>query len=279
MYMTVEEIRIMIHQLENVFDIVKLVDVTMMSQYIINDEGELVKQPYQCYALWKKNGRCENCVSAKAYAMKNKLTKYEYVDHDVYHVMAMYVEVDEVPYMLEMVSRLSDDSLFGTYGKDRFIDLVASFNKKLYIDALTGAYNRQYYEEQLQELPDICAVAMLDVDNFKSINDTYGHMVGDVALQTVVKVITSCVRSEDAVVRYGGDEFLLIFQGIPEAIFPQRLEDIRIAVQNTVLEEYPDLKLSISIGGVWHKGKVTELIEEADALMYQAKKKKNSVQL
>jgi diguanylate cyclase (GGDEF)-like protein len=123
----------------------------------------------------------------------------------------------------------------------------------------------------------VAAVAMLDVDHFKSINDEFSHQAGDLALTAVAKVLLSCVRSVDSVVRYGGDEFALVFQAIPQDIFHLRLEQIRSEVECIRLEEFPDIRLSVSIGGVYGSGTTQEMLNTADLLMYQAKKKRNSV--
>ena len=95
-------------------------------------------------------------------------------------------------------------------------------------------------------------MAVLDLDDFKLINDTYGHQAGDDALRILVSAVTACVRNRnDALVRYGGDEFLLIFPHIPEHVFIKRLEQIRATVQALHMIEYPDLHLTVSIGGVY----------------------------
>ena len=79
---------------------------------------------------------------------------------------------------------------------------------------MTNAYSRRYYEEYVQYINDVSAVAMIDADNFKAINDQYGHNAGDQAIKAVSKAIQSCIRSDDIFIRYGGDEFLLVFQDI-----------------------------------------------------------------
>ena len=275
--MTKQETEQLTRQLKQVFDVVRLVDVSSNTQYVFDEQGELIAQPYVCYAVWNKHGRCENCISAKAYAGRTRLTKFEFVDHDVYYVISMYLEVDDVPYMLEMVNKVNDDSLFGAYGKNEFVEAITGYNQKLYIDPLTGAYNRRYYEEQLSSLRGLQGVAMVDVDYFKQINDSWGHQVGDMALRGIVEAILSCVRSTDAVVRYGGDEFMILFRDIPREVFGTRLETVREKVGNMVLEGCPELKLSVSIGGAYRKDPEEELVRLADEQLYQAKKTRNTV--
>ena len=97
------------------------------------------------------------------------------------------------------------------------------------------------------------------------------------ALKAIVQATLSCIRSTDAVIRYGGDEFLILFQNIPRDIFAARLETIRQAIRGIVLEECPELRLSASIGGIYREEGETDLIRRADELLYRAKKGKNAV--
>lgn len=277
--MTSREMFSLIQQLNLVFDLVRLVDVTLTIQLGIDEAGNIFREPYQCYAVWNRKRRCENCIAAKAFARKNKLNKFEFVNNEIYHVTAMYVEVEDEPCVLEMVSHITDETLFGACGRDELAKSIITYNNKLYIDPLTGAYNRRYYEEQLSGLLQMGAVAMVDVDDFKSINDSYGHQAGDKALRTVVDVIHACVRRTDMVVRYGGDEFVLVFQDVPRQAFAERLERICAAVCQIRLPDYPEIALSVSIGGAYGPGRTGEMVSEADRLLYLAKSRKNSVEI
>lgn len=271
MDLTKKELVNFIAEQKRVFDIVRIVDVSMTKQYQINADGEFISQEYQCYAVWNKNRRCENCISAKVFASKNRLTKFEFVEQDVYFVMALYVEVEEIPYVIEMVSKITDETLFGAYGKDRFIHTIQDYNNKIYIDPLTGAYNRRYFEEQLKQLKGINAMIMLDVDCFKSINDTFGHSAGDLTLQSITKIARANI---DSVIRWGGDEFILLFHGITKRILEEKLEDIRKAVEKISVDELPQLKTSVSMGCVY-TNHATAFFEEADKALYEAKAKRN----
>lgn len=274
-----EEALILIRQLETVFDIVRLVNASLTVQCSFDGSGEIVEEPYHCYGFWKKNKRCENCISAKVLGCKRKMTKFEFVDKDVYHVTAIYIEIDAKSYVLEMVSKVTDETIFEGYGKSKFIDYITEYNKKLYIDPVTGAYNRQYYEEQILPLSNVDAAAMLDMDNFKYINDTYGHPAGDCALRCVSKILLSCTESSDMVVRYGGDEFLIVFVNISKEVFSQRLEQIRKSVSAAEMKKYPQIKLSVSIGGAYGKAEVKNLLYKADSMLYRAKISKDSVSI
>lgn len=279
--MTKRELGIFSTELKKVFEIVRLVDVRENIQYSISDQGELTDGSYHCYAVWHKERRCENCISVKAYAKKGKLTKFEFVGHDVFFVVASYLEVEGQPYMLEMVAAITDETMFGAYGKDQFAETISNYNQKLYIDALTGAYNRRYFEEQILELGSEDGMAMLDVDHFKAVNDTYGHKVGDLVLRSIVETIQTCVRSTDAVIRYGGDEFLVCFGHLPKEVFLRRLEQIREGVNSLAFEAYPALRLSVSIGGKYGSDGTGQegMIQEADRMLYQAKLERNCVRV
>lgn len=94
-------------------------------------------------------------------------------------------------------------------------------------------------------------------------------------MQKIAKLICSSVRKGDTVIRYGGDEFIIIFWNLPIALFTKRLEKIRNSVSEMKLADYPNLTVSVSIGGVYEKGGAEELFITADELMYQAKADKN----
>jgi len=176
-----------------------------------------------------------------------------------------------------MVSKLNDETLFGTFGKNQFVEAIESHNRKLYVDYLTGAYNRRYFDERLRHLSNINAVVMLDVDSFKAINDTYGHSVGDFVLSQVAKCMQACVRSSDTVIRYGGDEFLIVFQDIPFNVLSVRLKSICTSVKEIRKAEDQNLRVSISIGAIWTEKDATKLLKEADRNLYVAKKQKDTV--
>ena len=151
--------------------------------------------------------------------------------------------------------------------------------EELYKDPLTGAYNRRYYEEVIRKSIGPAGIALMDVDDFKICNDTYGHHAGDVALKTVASAIQSCIRSSDLLIRYGGDEFLLVLPGIPGDFLQTKLEQICTAARNAAVPGYPHFRVSLSIGGTIQSitDPVERIVRRADWLMYQAKGRKNAV--
>ena len=153
------------------------------------------------------------------------------------------------------------------------------FRNELYRDPLTGTYNRRYYEEVVRKAIGPAGVALLDVDDFKICNDTYGHYAGDMALKTAAKAVQSCIRESDLLIRYGGDEFLLVLPGIPGDFLQTKLEQIRTAAQMTSVPGYSHFRISLSIGGTIQTitDPMESIVRRADWLMYQAKCRKNAV--
>ena len=102
-------------------------------------------------------------------------------------------------------------------------------------------------------------------------------MAGDAALYRAAQAIKSAIRSNDELVRYGGDEFFLLFHDLPRDILEKKLQDILAAMEKVQFAEYPGLRITGSIGGVHTAGKVSQSIRLADIAMYQAKKTKDCV--
>ena len=267
-----------LRRLKNIYDIVRLVDVAQMVEYSLNEKNHLVKGQHRCFEVWEKNSRCENCISSKAALDHGRHSKYEFIGNDIYLALAKYIEIDGIPFILELVSKADDDIFLDAVGKDALVKSILAQNEKIYVDALTGAYNRHYYEEQLQHLA-ISAIAIIDLDHFKAVNDTYGHLAGDAVLKSVASVIRGNIRKTDALIRYGGDEFVVVFAGIGQEHLKQRLEVIRQAVEVLVFEDYPGLKCTLSIGGVAANHCDDIVFREADQRLYEAKQTRNCVMI
>ena len=178
---------------------------------------------------------------------------------------ARYVEVDGVPHVLlyawplEMAQAKDADGL-------------------LYIDALSGAYNRRFYEDKLRHQFLNAGVAILDLDDFKIVNDMLGHYAGDLAIAAVAKAVRATIRATDLFVRYGGDEFVLVIPDISREDFANKLHRVADRVKETAVQGYPQMKLSVSIGGVLADGRsIEDSVRMADKLMYRAKRNKATV--
>jgi diguanylate cyclase (GGDEF)-like protein len=166
---------------------------------------------------------------------------------------------------------------------------IKILEKDLIHDDLTGLKTRAFLEEELDEnLREIftkdkhdrkeglsrkeISILFIDVDDFKNINDVYGHNIGDIVLKTVANVFKKNVRGTDVAARYGGEEFVIYFLGMSEEDAFIKAEKIRKSVKEVFFNDYPDLKISISIGVALAKNHSrVELIKSADIAMYKAK--------
>lgn len=275
--MTREEVYEMMKELKVIFDIVRLVDVAGSDQYSVSAEGEIVREPGKCYAVWCRENRCDNCISSKAFAQKAQMTKFEFIKDKMYFVTSKYVEIDGKSFMLEMVSSIKDDIFLGAYGEKEFPQKLVDYSHNLYTDPLTGVRNRSYYDEQVSPLDRISAIAVMDADRFRAVNATYGHHAGDRALQKTASCIRSCIRSSDTIVRYEEDEFVLVFIDITYDQFRDCLEKIRSAVEHADVEGYPELHFTVSIGGYFTDRMSPAVLKRARQLLGKAKETCNAV--
>lgn len=275
--MTMQQAQMEMELYKKVFTVVRLLDKREF-RLEENDNPGGDMELCHCYDFWKKEKPCKNCIAARAFEEKSVRTKLEYLDSDIYQVTARYVEIDGQPYVMELLRKMDEEFLVDLENRDRLMEKLSGYNEKLYQDALTGVYNRRYYEDRIKQMTASVGVAMIDMDDFKIYNDTYGHNAGDLALITTVEAIRRCIRKNDTLIRYGGDEFLLVLQGISETMFREKLKPIRTEIYNANVPTYSKLQLSASIGGVMSAGRtVEETVMEADKFMYLAKNRKNTV--
>lgn len=220
----------------------------------------------------------KNSLSLRAFWEKCQKTRLEYIDSRVCQKISRYVEIDGQPHVVEILNVLDVTTESSENTREQLTAKVRGYDEELYLDALTGACNRRYYENRIRKVRGQAGVAMIDLDDFKLYNDTCGHNAGDLVLNTVVGIIRGCIRKTDILIRYGGDEFLLILPDVDEEIFSKKLKQIRNMVCEAEVPEYARLRLTVSIGGVLADNETIEsAVSRADGLMYQAKKRKNMI--
>lgn len=264
--------------LEKVFDVVRFLEGDFFEQMQDDPRIGVKIGMCQCYDFWKKNKPCENCTSMKAYAEKKQKTKLEFLDADVFLVISRYLEIDDEACVMELVKHLENDTLIDTDGRDKLVGKLKGYQDKLYIDPVTGVYNRRYFEDEIRNMQNSAGGAMIDLDDFKLYNDIYGHDMGDQVLCIVADVIKNCIRKTDKLIRYGGDEFLLILSDMVRGTLRGKLLQIQEAIENATIPNCSRLKLTASIGGVISEdGQIDEAIAKADQLMYKAKDHKAQV--
>lgn len=275
--MTMEQAEAKMSCLREVFPFVRLVKGSVLKDRE-REPAEGLPRACQCYEFWKKDKPCENCISRDVLDSQGEESKIEFIDDQMYQVFSRYVEIDGEPYVMEMIKDLDERTLLDSEGYEKLLSHLTVYNEKLYKDALTGAYNRRFYEDEVKDMKGPAGVAVIDLDDFKIYNDTYGHHAGDLALETAADIIRRYVRKSDMLIRYGGDEFLLILPDIQSDIFADKLKIIQERIYEATIAGYNRLQMSVSIGGVmFNSGDIKEAVSRADKLMYRAKKRKNMV--
>lgn len=209
----------------------------------------------------------------------------ELKENENYVVCARLYVGRKMSYKKMIFSYLDSQKKFLILTRIDVSDLVKGYEKEInryraenYRDALTGTYNRKYMDQQLRNEKIAAGVAILDIDDFKLCNDIYGHNCGDAVLINVIGIINRNISEKDILIRYGGDEFILIMPGISEEDMEEKLKRIRKRIYSGIVPEYPSVQMSVSIGGVLTYGNtIKEAVFRADKLMYYAKNHKNTV--
>jgi len=181
-----------------------------------------------------------------------------------------------------------------TYGviakraEDRLMAATAEWERKAHLDMLTGIYNRRAMDELLKKEASrtgrsaCCfAIAIVDIDDFKGINDTHGHDVGDRVIRHVTACIRDNIRNHDAVGRWGGEEFLVLLTEADDAVTPRILENLRkqIAASASAATDIPSYTVSIG-SACFHPGDDIEtILKRADDALYQGKKSGKNVRV
>lgn len=261
--------------LQSVFDTVRLIDPTTYEVLDLDEAGVLRHSKQHCAAFWNNEGVCANCTSARAYAQKSTLNKLEFTSTDMYFVVSKYLNLNGTPCVLELLSRLDEGRWIDANGTRLLLDRNHDGNMDLFLDPVTDTYSRRYYETYRAHLEGMESIAIIDANRFKQVNDSFGHPAGDAVLREIARAIKNCIRKTDILIRYGGDEFLLLFPKMSEEILERKMQEISAAVENIRIADYPELRLSISIGGVTGVHPITEAIRQADLHMYAQKQAYN----
>ena len=274
--MTMEQVKEEMRHFRKIFQMVRLFRMKRNTdQGLVEKEVVIEWGREELQSAWKP---CEECIIEEAFTAGEEKGKFEIVEGKLYQVIVRCIEIDGEPYVLELIRSLDTNWSLGKLNHERVVNLFMHYNDKLYKDAVTDAYNRRYYEDEVKDSDELAGVALIDLDDFKLYNDTYGHNAGDTVLCAVADVIKSSIRRSDRLIRFGGDEFLLVMPGIEEEVFTKKLNGIQQKVNTTVIPGYSNIQLSISVGGVISNAeKIEAAVERADHLMYQAKDSKNMV--
>lgn len=259
---TGEEAWILLQYLQITYDMVRFVNPVTRKIVRVEQDGTVRETDFNCFAVWNYKENCSNCISATCVHTKERIMKFEITDKDIYQIIAMYVEIDEKPYAMEMVVKLDDSFIPQGYSKEEVLSSIRIHKERMYIDRVTGIYNKRYYTEKLCRMETVAAVAMADIKGFKKINENFGHQSGDDVLREVARVIHETVGEDGDALRYAGDDFVIVFSDVSNEKFEKILEEIHKKVEALVFVELPGVKLELTVSGVCHPGKVDDLLEQ-----------------
>ena len=159
---------------------------------------------------------------------------------------------------------------------------IARLTNAAALDPLTGCYNRREFENQTQRSiaaatrhKSELSVIMLDIDHFKQVNDTYGHLAGDQVLKTLVTIVQQNMRTDDILARYGGEEFIAVLPKTCKQEAMELADRLRQIIQESPVQtETGSIRVTASFGVATHipHTDINRLIQDADAMLYKAKR-------
>lgn len=272
---------------ETAYDRMRLVDP--VNKQLLNLHNKQIENTgSRCFDFWGKNKVCDDCVSLRAYQDNQIYVKMEYSTDEVYMLTAIPIEMSDRRIVLELLKNVTNNLIMD--GKDQenyseFHAMLDSMNTLALKDSLTGIYNRRYINERLPiDLTNTVlhqkniSIIMADIDFFKKVNDTYGHLAGDCTLINFAKILSdSLTRDHDWVARYGGEEFLICLPGAGQSRAVEIAEIMRKKVEQSIFDcGGHNIQITASFG-VCTIDSDTELdmdaiIEGADKNLYKAKR-------
>lgn len=275
--------------LKKTFQVVRLILPKHDAELIICPETkEVTEVPYTCYNYELKDNKCDFCLVKYVFAKKEEFTKYEIVNGCIHIVICKYIQVEDAEYVLELIKFLNQDRFLDTYGKQEFIARTVKYHEGVYVDVLTGVYNRRYLIEHLPRMirsargsGDRLGIAMIDIDKFKQLNDQYGHLFGDHVLTKITKAINQYVdeAKKEFLARYGGDEFVLVLNDLDLEEMVQRVETMKNELKSKTIR-YEDVEIPCAISiGIAHMQELEQptyekLLNLADEHLYIEKREK-----
>ena len=271
-----EEATIQEDSFRKVFDVVRILKKDEIAGICPNGDASRLHCP--CYSFWGKNNPCDNCTSAKAVRTKQDQVKIEFSQQGIYFVISRYLEVDSKPCVRELLREFDNKNVIDVSGEVKLLSHINEYYEKTYTDVLTGAFNRRYYEEEIKNSTLSACVARIDLDDFKVYNDVYGHVAGDYVLKVFAKELKKDLGKSDKLIRYGGDEFLLVLPETDKGNYEVKLTSILKRLKKIVFPGYAEINLTSSVGATYSENQTIEkAVRRADKLLYRAKAKKNLV--
>lgn len=275
--------------LNKISDVTRIVDPLQKKVIEYKNNVEIVEE-IRCFDFWGKNKVCDNCISIRAYNDNTTYVKIEYKNDKTYMITAVPYCFDDRRIVIEIIKDITKSVLFD-FSENAALEqvgihaIIDNMNKLAFSDSLTELYNRRYIMEKLPVdllnsalLSTNLSIIMADIDYFKKVNDTYGHLAGDLALKNVAKILLSCIkRKNDWIARFGGEEFMICMPGANLEIAKKTAECMRKSIENASIKyEGIDIRVTVSFGIYSLKSKGNEnaddLLKYADEKLYLAKR-------
>lgn len=253
---------LLLQYLQISYDLVRYVDPITNKVIHIEKDGKMWESETACSDIWNCLEKCSNCISRLTMQTKKRMTKLEVAGDDPYQVVSMYVEIDGKPCCLEMASRIDGDFMPDGYSREEILSSVRIHKEKIYIDPVTGVYNKRYYVEQLSKMDDVAALMFADIKNFKKINENFGHQAGDDVLHQVAGVLRDVAAGKGDVLRYSGDDFVTVFFKVAEEELSEIQKEMCRRVEALRFPELPGVQLKLVTAGTSIPGRVEEMLEQ-----------------
>ena len=253
---------LLLQYLQISYDLVRYVDPTTNKVIHIEKDGKMWESETTCSDIWNCLEKCSNCISRLSMQTRKRMTKLEVAGDDPYQVVSMYVEIDGKPCCLEMASRIDGDFMPDGYSKDEILSSVRIHKEKVYIDPVTGVYNKRYYVEKLSKIDNAAALMFADIKNFKRINENFGHQAGDDVLRQVAGVLRDAAAGKGDVLRYSGDDFVTVFFKAAEEELSEIQKEMCRRVEALRFPELPGVQLKLVTAGTSIPGRVEEMLEQ-----------------
>lgn len=253
---------LLLQYLQISYDLVRYVDPTTNKVIHVEKDGKMWESETSCSDIWNCLEKCSNCISRLSMQTRKRMTKLEAAGDDPYQVVSMYVEIDGKPCCLEMASRIDGDFMPDGYSKDEILSSVRIHKEKVYIDPVTGVYNKRYYVEKLSKMDNAAALMFADIKNFKRINENFGHQAGDDVLRRVAGVLRDAVAGKGDVLRYSGDDFVTVFFKATEEELSEIQKEMCRRVEALRFPELPGVQLKLVTAGTSIPGRVEEMLEQ-----------------
>ena len=207
---------------------------------------------------------------------RKNLRLYQYLDVSLnsYDALFEHVNGKEEYIIINNDTFILQSTIIETTDKLFTLTKVTNLSQEIYIDNLTGAYRKSYFNKQLDEIirnKREGVVIVIDIDDFKNVNDTYGHMIGDEVLKEFATLITNNIRGDDIFARWGGEEFLLLLQGTTDKNAVLKIEKLRKIIDDHDFTSIGNVTASFGITKKEESDDIHSLLQRADKALYEAK--------